>query len=103
MGVVFAERFNPIIRDFLGRRVFERGDANWINVLPVITKKCNDRVHTSNILRPIQASLKKIEGFVYHNLLGKRKEMKPKLQVNNRVRVADLKRTFSESDTTDWS
>ena len=29
--------------------------------------------------------------------------MKPKFQVNNLVRTANLKRTFSKGDTTNWS
>ena len=43
------------------------------------------------------------EGFVDKNLLDKRKKMKPKFQVNGLVRTADLKKTFSKSDTTNWS
>ena len=46
---------------------------------------------------------KKDEGFVYKNLLDKRKKVKPKFQINDLVRVADLKRTFSKGDTTNWS
>ena len=49
-------------------------------------------------LTPIQASLKKNEGFDYKNLLDKRKEVKPKFQVNDLVRTADLKKKFSKSD-----
>ena len=52
---------------------------------------------------PIQASLKKDEGFVYKNLLDKRKKVKPKFQVNDLVRTADLKKAFSKGDTTSWS
>ena len=37
-GSVFAERFNCTIRDLLKKIVFEHGDANWIDVLPTITK-----------------------------------------------------------------
>ena len=33
-GAVFAERFNRTMRDLLKKIVFERGDANWIDVLP---------------------------------------------------------------------
>ena len=55
-GAVFAERFNRTTRDLLKRPVFERGDANWIDVLPIITKQCNNRVHTSTKLTPSQAS-----------------------------------------------
>ena len=54
-------------------------------------------------MTPIQASLKKIEGFVYKNILEKPKKITPKFQVNDLVRTADLKKTFSKSDTTNWS
>ena len=102
-GAVFAERFNRTIRDLLKKIVFERGDANWIDVLPTITKQYNNRIHSSSKLTPIQASLKKNEGFVYKNLLDKRKKIEPKFQINDLVRTADLKKTFSKGDTTNWS
>ena len=102
-GAVFAERFNRTIRDLLKKIVFEQGDAKWIDVLPTITKQYNNRIHYSTKLTPIQASLKKNEGYVYKNLLDKRKKVKPKFQINNLVRTADLKKTFSKGDTTSWS
>ena len=42
-------------------------------------------------------------GYVYHNLLDKGKKIKPKFQVNDLVRTADLKKTFSIIDTTNWA
>ena len=59
LGAVFAERFNKTIRDLLKRPVFEKGDGNWIDLLPTITKQYNNRIHSSTKLTPIQASLKK--------------------------------------------
>ena len=47
--------------------------------------------------------MKKNEGFVYKNLLDKRKKIKPKYEIGNLVRTADLKKTFSKGDTTNWS
>ena len=102
-GAVFAERFNRTIRDLLKKIVFEKGDAKWIDILPTITKQYNNRIHSSTKLTPIQASLKKNEGYVYKNLLDKRKKVKPKFQINDLVRTADLKKTFSKGDTTSWS
>ena len=102
-GAVFAERFNRTIRDLLKRPVFEKGNGNWIDVLQTITKQYSNRIHSSTKLTPIQASLNKNEGFVYKNLLDKRKKVKPKVQINNLVRTADLKKTFSKGDTTNWS
>ena len=102
-GAVFAEWFNRTIRDLLKKIVFEQGDGNWIDILPKITKQYNNRVHTSTKLTPIQASVKKNEGYVYKNLLDKRKKIKPKHQTNDLVRTTDLKKTFSKGDTTNWS
>ena len=103
LGAVFAERFNRTIRDLLKKVVFEKGDGNWIDVLPTITKQYNNRIHSSTKLSPKDASSKKNEGFVYKNLLDKRNKIKPKFQINDLVRVADLKKTFSKGDTTNWS
>ena len=102
-GAVFAEKFNRTIRDLLKRPVFQKGDGNWVDVLPTITKQYNNRIHSSTKLTPIQASVKKNEGYVYKNLLDKRKKVKPIYQVNDLVRTADLKKTFSKGDSTNWS
>ena len=91
-GAVFAERFNKTIRDLLKRPVFEKGDGEWIDILPTITKQYNNRVHSSTKLTPIQASMKKNEGFVYKNLIDKRNKIKPKYEIGDLVRTADLKK-----------
>ena len=88
-GAVFAERFNRTIRDLLKLPVFEKGDGKWIDILPTITKQYNNRIHSSTKLSPKDASLKKNEGFVYKNLLDKRKKVIPKFQINDLVRVAN--------------
>ena len=75
----------------------KKGDANWIDILPTITKQFYNRIHSSTKFTPIQASLKKNERFT---LLDKRKKVKLKFQVNDN---ADLKKTFSKGDTTNWS
>ena len=102
-GAVFKERFNRTIRDLLKRPVFEKGERNWIDVLSTMTKQYNNRVHSSTKLSPTQASLKKNEGHVYKNILDKRKKIAPKFQINNLVRTADFRKTFSKGDTTNWS
>ena len=35
--------------------------------------------------------------------MDKRKKVKPKFQVGDLVRTADVKKTFSKGDTTNWS
>ena len=103
LGGVYAERFNRTMRDLLKKPVFEKGDGKWIDILQAITKQYNNRVHNSTKLSPKDASLKKNEGYVYKILLDKRKKLKAKFQINDLVRTADLKKTFSKGDTTNWS
>ena len=102
LGGVFAESFNRTIKD-LKRPVFDKGDAKWVDILPLITQQYNNRVHTSTTLTAIQDSLKKNEGYVYKNSLDKRKKVKPMFQVNDLGRVADVEKMFSKRDTTNWS
>ena len=102
-GASFAERFNRTIRGLLWKIVFEQGDAKWIDVLTTITKQYKNRVHTSAKLSPKDGSLKKKENYAYNYLLHKRKKVEPKFQVNDLVRTADIMKTFSKRDTTNWS
>ena len=51
----------------------------------------------------MQASLKKIEGYLHQQLQDKRKETKPKNEKGDSVRTADLRQTFSKCDTNNWS
>ena len=103
LGAVFAERFNRTIRDLLKRPVFEKGDGKWIDIIPTRKKQYINTVHSSTKLTPKDASLKKNEGYVYKNLLDKRKKIKPRYEIGDLIRTADLKKTFSKSDTTNWS
>ena len=103
LGAVSVERFSRTNRDFLKRSIFERGHANWVDILSTTTKQNDIRVHSCTKSTSVQASLKKNEGFVHENILDKRKKMKPQFEINNLVRVAKTKETFSKSDTTKWS
>ena len=78
LGAVFAERFNRSFRKLLKKPFFQTGNGNWVDILATITKQYNVRIHYSTKLTPPQASLKNNEGYIYHNLLDKRKKIKPK-------------------------
>ena len=71
---------------------------NWIDISPTITKRYNIKIHFSTKLTPFEASSRKNEGYVYKNLLDKRKRIKPKFQVNDLVRAADLKKKHSQKE-----
>ena len=78
-GAFFAERFNRTIRDLLKKVVSEKGDANWIDILPTITKQYNNRIHSSTKLTPIQASLKKERRICLQKHIRQTKQNKTKV------------------------
>ena len=42
-----AERLNRSVRDLLKKLVFQRGDANWVNILPSVIKQYSITSHHS--------------------------------------------------------
>ena len=91
------------MRDLRLRPVIEKRGGNWIDVLPTTTKQYNNRIHTSTKLSPKYAYLERNEGIVHKILLDRRNKVEPKFRINDLVRTADLKKTFSQRDTTNWS
>ena len=102
-GAVFAEGFNKTIRNLLKKPVFEKKNADWISELPSVIKKYNNTIHHSTKMTPVQASKKTNERKVYSNLQDRRVRQKPKFQLGDLVRTADIKRVFSKGDSTNWS
>ena len=54
-------------------------------------------------MTPIPAGKKNNEKLVYSNLQDKREKQKPKFQLGQLVRSADIKKVFSKGDSTNFS
>ena len=67
-----------------------------------ITKQNNNRLHSTAKLTLIEASLNKDEGYVWQNLIDKRKRIKAKFKFAIFLEQ-HIKRTFLKGDTTNWS
>ena len=102
-GPSLAERVIRTERNLLKKPVFLAGNADWLSELPSIIKKYNNTIHSSTKMTPIQASKKSNQKLVYNNLKDDREVQKPKFNVGQLVRTADIKRVFSKGDSTNWS
>ena len=102
-GPSIAERVIKTIRNLLKKPVFEKGNANWLSELPSVIKKYNNTIHHSIKMTPIQASKKSNEKLVYSKLRYDRVKLKPKFNLGQLVRTADIKRVFSKGDSTNYS
>ena len=49
--------------------MFLKRNANWIDELSSVTKKCNDTIHHSIKMTPIDASKKKNEDIVFFQFI----------------------------------
>ena len=102
-GPSIAERVIRIVRILLKKPVFEKGNADWLSELPSIIKQYNNTVHHSIKMKPIDASKKSNQKLVYNNLKDDREVLKPKFNLGQLVRTADIKRVFSKGDSTNYS
>ena len=102
-GPSIAERVIRTIRILLKKPVFLAGNADWLSKLPSVIKQYNNTIHHSIKMTPNQASKKSNEKAVFDNLRDDREKQKPKSQLGQLVRTADIKKVFSKGDSTNWS
>ena len=93
---IFDERFNETIRNLVQKSVFEKIDANWIDVLKLVTMNYNNRVHFT--INTCETFSRKNESVVEENLTDKKVRSSPKFEVAELVRTAEKKENFSKGD-----
>ena len=98
-----CERVIKTVRSLLKKSVFLTGDADWLSELPSVIKNNNNTIHSSIKTKPIDASKKSNGKEVSSNLRNSRVKQKPKYDLGQLIRTAEIKRVFSESDSTNWS
>ena len=102
-GPSIAERVIRTVRNLLKKPVFLAGNADWLSELPSVIKQYNNTIHHSIKMTPNQASKKSSEKAVFDKLRDGREKQKPKFQLGQLVRTADIKKVFSKGDSTNWS
>ena len=102
-GPSIAESVIRTIRNFLKKPIFEKRNADWLSELSSVIKKYNNTIHSSTNMTPIQASKQSNEKLVFDNLKDNREFQKPRFQLGQLVRSADIKKVFSKGDSTNCS
>ena len=102
-GPSIAERVIRTVHNLLKKPVFLAGNADWLSELPSVIKQYNNTIHHSIKMTLNQASKKSNEKAVFDNLRDDREKQKPKFQLRQLVRTADIKKVFSKGDSTNYS
>lgn len=113
-----CERWNRTIKTMMWKQFTIQNNTEYLDILPKILEKYNNRKHTSIKMSPVEASLKKNEDQVYMNLYGDEGERaevrprlteglasrKPKFSVGDHVRISKFKRkVFDKGFTPNWT
>ena len=105
-GTSIVERVIRAIGNLLKKRVFLKGNADWVSELPSLTKKYNNTIHHSIKMTPSRASKKSIQKVKFNNL-RENKEIheihKSKFKPGQLVRTPDFKNVFSKGDSRNYS
>ena len=67
-GPSIAERVIRILRNFLKKPIFFKGNAAWLSEKPSIVNQHNSTIHHSIKMSPTQTSEKSNEKLVFNNL-----------------------------------
>ena len=98
-----VERFNRTLKSRMWKYFTARKTNKYLDVLEDLIASYNDTYHSSIKMSPNQVC-KENEHDVWNNLYGKyRKPSKPKLKVNDCVRISKTSRTFKKGYMPNWS
>lgn len=103
---VVIERFNRTLKQRMYRNFTTNNNREWVDMLPILIKEYNDTVHRTIKLKPKDAIKPKNRDELLFNFnnSGKRiKYTKPKLKVNDFVRISRIKGTFEKGFDANWS
>ena len=100
------ERFNRTIKNWLWKEFMIQGNQKWVDVLPKLIDRYNNKVHRTIGVAPIDALKnpeiirEKINEINYEN---SNMVEKPKFKVLDRVRIFKWKNKFEKGITHKWS
>ncbi|PFX14258.1 putative uncharacterized transposon-derived protein F54H12.3 [Stylophora pistillata] len=104
-----CERWNRTIKTEMWKQFTIQNNTQYLDILPKIVKKYNNRKHRSIGMTPVEASKKKNENAVFLKLYGdlsesERLREQSKFAVGDHVRISKFKRkVFDKGFTPNWT
>ncbi|PFX19751.1 putative uncharacterized transposon-derived protein F54H12.3 [Stylophora pistillata] len=102
-----CERWNRTIKTDMWKQFTIQNNTQYLDILPKIVERYNNRKHRSIGMTPTEASKKKNENAVFLKLEGlapRAPPLKPKFLVGDHVRISKFKRkVFDKGFTPNWT
>jgi hypothetical protein len=105
IGVSVVERFNRTLKNWMWKEFTKNGNKKWLNILPTLIDKYNNKKHSTIKMTPVDARKKQNYSTVYNRINNdNRKATKPLLQIGDRVRIYKWKSEVGKKGyTPNWS
>ena len=102
---VIIERFNRTLKSYMWKYFTANNTNKYLDVLPDMIHKYNNKIHNSIGMKPVQASEAKNAQEVYLALYENEpvKKANPQLKVNDLVRISKKKKIFEKGYTPNWT
>lgn len=98
-----VERFQRTLKNWLYREFSAQGSYKWLDLLPKLIRKYNNKVHRSIGMKPNQVNANNSKD-VHANLTSKKIIVKkPKYKLGDSVRISKYKHVFSKGYTPNWT
>jgi hypothetical protein len=103
MKASIVERWNRSLKGWMWREFSIQGNYKWLDMLPKLVDKYNNKIHRSIGMKPNQVNLQN-KDIVYDRLMNKRViNSKPKYKVGDTVRISKYKHIFSKGYNPTWT
>ena len=106
---VVIERFNRTLKKMMYKKFTEQKNQKWLDILPLVTKEYNSKIHSSINHSPIDAynnpeKIHEIQNEInYENENNPRISSKPKFKINQHVRIFKWQSKFEKGYIAKWS
>jgi len=101
-----VERWNRTMKEKMYKYFSANSTRKYIDILQYLVDGYNNTIHSSIGMSPKEASQKKNEAKVWHNLYGDYRPIKrkiPKFKVGDKVRITKKKGIFEKGYTPRWT
>ena len=98
-----VERFNRTLKTWMWEMFSAQGSYRWIDNLPKLINKYNNKVHRSIGMKPKDVNNKNSNGVLAKLMPKHSRNNKPKFKVGDHVRISKYKHIFTKGYQPSWT
>src|SRR5436190_2346906 len=98
-----VERFNRTIKTWMWKAFSAQGNYKWLDLLPMLLKKYNNKIHRSIGMKPKDVDIQNSKEVLAKLMPKQNKINKVKFKVGDHVRISKYKHIFAKGYQPSWT